>query len=89
MSVDETDSVPAEAVRHSDVIQDPDSGKWITVTRIVNGNVKATDIRGDETVTSAEQIWTFYGDERLDETVTLHGERPTVFRRRPSEAIPP
>jgi hypothetical protein len=70
MSVDETDSVPAEAVRHGDVIQDPDSGKWITVTRIVNGNVKATDIRGDE-------------------TVTLHGERPTVFRRRPSEGIAP
>ena len=89
MSVDETDSVPAAGVRHRDVVQDPDSGKWITVTRIVNGNVKATGIGGDETVTSAEQIWTFYGDERLDETVTLHGERPTVFRRRPREGIPP
>jgi hypothetical protein len=53
----------------------------VTVTRIVGGEVRVAEAKGEEAV---EPSWTFYGDERLDEVVALRGEHQRVVRRRPS-----
>jgi hypothetical protein len=79
---EETESVPADAVRHRDVMQNPETGRWFTVTRIVSGELKAEEDTGTEVQQAAEHVWSFYGDERREESVTLYGERPTVTRRK-------
>jgi hypothetical protein len=53
----------------------------MTVTRIVSGELRVAEARGEEAV---EPSWTFYGDERLDEVVALRAEHPRVVRRQPS-----
>jgi hypothetical protein len=58
-------------VRHGDVLQDPRSGRWITVTRIVNGSVEVSGKAGTERTHSSAETLTFYGDGRLDEEVTV------------------
>ncbi|MET0450860.1 MAG: hypothetical protein ABW137_03395 [Mycobacterium sp.] len=77
------ESVPVDAIGHGDVIQDPGNGKWITVTRVVSGTVRVTS---EQPISAAAEdvagpFWSFYGDERLDEVITLRGEAPRVRRR--------
>ena len=58
------EQVPLSDIKHGDVVQDPKSGKWLTVTRIVAGDV-AVDGR------VSERFLAFYGDERLDEQIVF------------------
>ena len=58
-------------VRHGDVLQDPRSGRWITVTRIVNGSVEVSEKAGTQRTHDSTETLTFYGDGRLDEEVTV------------------
>ncbi|CAN5703806.1 hypothetical protein BH09ACT7_BH09ACT7_01870 [soil metagenome] len=62
----ETEQVPLAEVAHGDVVQDPKSGKWITVARIVDEKISVQDaVDGDAT----SRYVAFYGDERLDEQI--------------------
>jgi hypothetical protein len=60
-----------------DVIQDPEGGGWITVTRIVSGSVTASD----DSQRVSIPLWSFYGDERLDEAITLYSDDVEIARR--------
>ncbi|CAN5536525.1 hypothetical protein BH11ACT7_BH11ACT7_12680 [soil metagenome] len=77
MSIDE---VAPHDIRHGDVIQDPRSGHWITVTRIVTGRIGLSEKSGTERKHDAANTVTFYGDGRLDEEVTVYGD-VTVSRK--------
>jgi hypothetical protein len=72
------EQIPAVEVRHGDVVQDPGSGKWLTVTRIVDSDVKVQDEVTPEVV--SEYI-AFYGDERLNEQIVLDGPDRLISRR--------
>ena len=80
----ESQSVPAQTVGHGDLVQDPDTGRWLTVTRIVSGTVTVDG--GGPPSGAADELagpfWSFYGDERLDEVATFRGEEPAVPCRR-------
>lgn len=78
-----TESVPVEAIRTGDIVEDPGSGRWITVSRVVDGQVRASehDTYTDESVT--QSFWSIYGDERLDEVITVHDRSALLQRRIP------
>jgi hypothetical protein len=64
-------------IRDGDVIQDPNGRSgWITVTRIVSGPLTASS-GGEEASTT---LWSFYGDERLDEAITVHSDDVSIAR---------
>jgi hypothetical protein len=63
-----TEQVPLTEIQEGDTIQDPESGRWFTVTRTADGSAAPqTDSDGETTV--AEDYRVYYGDERLGEQV--------------------
>jgi hypothetical protein len=76
-----TERVHPRDIRDRDVIQDPDSGDWITVTRIVSGTLKATELDAHDTQEASTALWSFYGDERLNEVITVYSDEVAINRR--------
>ncbi|CAN5405034.1 hypothetical protein BH09ACT8_BH09ACT8_46690 [soil metagenome] len=68
------EQVPISDVAYGDVVQDPKSGKWLTVTRIVAGDV-TVDGRPNG------KYLAFYGDERLNEQIVFDDPDGMVNRK--------
>jgi hypothetical protein len=69
-----TEQIPPSDVAHGDVIQDPISGGWLTVTRIVDDNVTVDGV-------ATAKYLAFYGDERVNEQIVLDDPSVLINRR--------
>ncbi|MGK2881914.1 MAG: hypothetical protein ACSLE6_14345 [Mycobacterium sp.] len=76
-----TERVAPRLVRHGDVIQDPDSAQWLTVTRVIHDEVRVAEQRGYYRQEGSAPLWTFRGDDRLQEEITFHSDDAVVTRR--------
>ena len=82
MTEDQTEHVPPHRVRHGDVIQNPDTSRWLTVTRVIHGGVTVSEGRGNQRRERSTPLWTFRGDDRLDEEITVASDDVLIVRRR-------
>lgn len=80
----QTEQVTPDQIGHGDVIHDPDSAQWLTVTRVIHGEVKVTQSDGYQRSAAETPLWTFIGDERLDEQISVHADDALIMRRRPA-----
>ncbi|MET0699647.1 MAG: hypothetical protein ABWY93_08275 [Mycobacterium sp.] len=67
-SPSQTEQIPLAELAHGDIVQDPKTGKWITVARIVDDRVSVED-RTADTPAASGRYFAIYGDERLDEQI--------------------
>lgn len=81
MTEDRTEHVLPHRVRHGDVIQNPDTSQWLTVTRVIHDDVKVSEGRGDQRRERSTPLWTFRGDDRLDEEITVTSDDVLIVRR--------
>ena len=59
-----TEQVPLAEIQEGDMIQDPESGQWFTVTRTADGRTSVTDTWADGETTVIEEYRVDDGDER-------------------------
>jgi hypothetical protein len=60
--------VPLSAICEGDMLQDPQSGKWIKVTRTADSKMRVADKGSDGETTAIEEYRVYYGDggEEID-----------------------
>ena len=64
-----TEQVPLAEIQEGDILQDPKSGNWTTVTKTDSGTTSVTHRYSDGEQTVIEEYRVYYGDERQGEQV--------------------
>ena len=62
------EQVPLSEIREGDMLQDPESGKWIKVTQTADRKMRATDKCSEGETPVIDQYRVYYGDggEEID-----------------------
>ena len=63
------EQVPLSEIREGDMLQDPESGKWIKVTQTADRKMRNTDECSEGETPVIDQYRVYYGDERQGEQV--------------------